>query len=322
MEVYDEHDILFHYTTEEGVIGILQTQTLYATHYKYMNDTSEVFHLADKLKEIAKPHVQEAIASIARHNDPLKHYINRSGGLAKVIDEEVGKMIASLYRVTFGIGREDVFLSLYYTCLCSHKPHTYERDNGLLSQWRAYGRGAGYALVFDVKQLAELFAKDGLQHFYGYGGFGDVVYDDEEDKFVKEFPELIRLISEQMPQLAIGGRPELNKLYTPFASCVSRYKHRAFTEEREVRISLSPVAKSVVDPTTPRYKKKTEKKVHFRDRLVPYIKLFDEATGALPITKIIVGPNRDKELRRERLEHFVKTKGMKIDVVCSSTPLV
>jgi hypothetical protein len=44
---------LYHYTTWEGLWGILQTPCLWATHYKFLNDYSEILLFKPKLKLIA-----------------------------------------------------------------------------------------------------------------------------------------------------------------------------------------------------------------------------------------------------------------------------
>jgi len=33
--------LLYHYTTQEGLLGILEKASIWATHYRYLNDASE-----------------------------------------------------------------------------------------------------------------------------------------------------------------------------------------------------------------------------------------------------------------------------------------
>lgn len=322
MEIWEQHDVLFHYTTSAGLAGILESQALHATHYKYMNDTTEIIHLAPKLKELTKPSVAKAIGEWAKRDQRLSRFVESQGGLEKVIEAEVGKMIDALYSVTFGFNRKNKFLQPYLLCFCHHNKDTYERDNGLLSQWRAYGRDAGYAIAFDVKNLVDMLKREAEKHFIGYGGIGDVVYDDNLASFNNEFADLIRIVGEQFPKMAVGQIPDLQPLYAPFESCVSRYKHQAFKEEREVRLCFSPLAKSLTDPQSPGYVNKEEKKVRFKNGFTPYITLFEEHNEPLPITRIIVGPHLEKEARREKLLRYLEITGLKIDAVCSRTPLI
>lgn len=36
-----EPELLYHYTTQEGLLGILKDRCIWATHIRYLNDTSE-----------------------------------------------------------------------------------------------------------------------------------------------------------------------------------------------------------------------------------------------------------------------------------------
>lgn len=55
-EVYQK---VYHYTTWDGLVGILQNKTLWATHYKFLNDYSEIVLFKDKLISLIFPHMRE-----------------------------------------------------------------------------------------------------------------------------------------------------------------------------------------------------------------------------------------------------------------------
>src|SRR5688500_17173214 len=116
-----------------------------------MNDASEVVLLAPKLQAIAGPRVVQVLADWMKADNGRRKFIESRGGVEQAAAAELRKMIEVLYRVTFGVEREHKFLQPYCTCFCHHDKDTYERENGLLSQWRSYGRDAGYAVVFNVK---------------------------------------------------------------------------------------------------------------------------------------------------------------------------
>lgn len=46
-----EHPELHHYTTYVGLKGIYRSNTLWATHFAHLNDTTEVVHLQPPLLE-------------------------------------------------------------------------------------------------------------------------------------------------------------------------------------------------------------------------------------------------------------------------------
>lgn len=40
--VYEEYSELMHYTTADGLMGIVTSKTLWATHARFLNDSEEV----------------------------------------------------------------------------------------------------------------------------------------------------------------------------------------------------------------------------------------------------------------------------------------
>jgi len=111
----DTPDHVYHYTTADGLSGILKTQCLHATDVRYMNDPSEQLY-ADAL-------IQRVIRN--RNSDPLL------------------EVLAETIRGTL----QHVKVATYAACFCE-KPD-------LLSQWRAYSSaGTGYAIEFDWKTMA------------------------------------------------------------------------------------------------------------------------------------------------------------------------
>lgn len=185
MDVWDEHDRLYHYTTQHGLRGILNSQMLHATHYKFLNDPSEMHHMAPKLRSLVEPHARKALSALAADKNVMSK-IEADGGLEKVVEHDVRRAVDALYKVTFGSDGRAKFYEPFIVSFCGHKD-SYERENGLLSQWRGYGQDAGYALVFDTKKLADLVSADAEIHHYDSGNLGDVIYDGDEEGFKKEF---------------------------------------------------------------------------------------------------------------------------------------
>jgi len=60
----DGPELLYHYTTQQGLLGILEKGCIWATHYRYLNDTSEG-HIVSKLlfEELAKRSDDEGVIS-------------------------------------------------------------------------------------------------------------------------------------------------------------------------------------------------------------------------------------------------------------------
>ena len=209
---------------------------------------------------------------------------------------------------------------------CSHgEGHEYEQNNGLLSQWRGYGPDGGYALVFETKELMDLLEKETTKFWFSESMIGDVVYEDDDDAFQNEFCDLIKLLSQNVKK-AVGGKDwSPGEMYFPFVSGVSRYKHRGFYEEREVRLVAAPWTKRMLDATkkqAPDFDEteRMTKNILYRQGMIPYIELFIDNSALLPIKKIIVGPHRQKDERADRISRMVAKQ--EIEVVCSETPFI
>jgi hypothetical protein len=104
-------EVLWHYTNADGLIGIIDSQCLWATDAEYLNDASELKYAwsvaTDVLRDEAASHglVADVCAEALKAGEQFR------GGWC-----------------------------VYATCFCTR--------GDLLSQWRAYGQ-SGYALGFD-----------------------------------------------------------------------------------------------------------------------------------------------------------------------------
>ncbi|WP_439544288.1 DUF2971 domain-containing protein [Hyphomicrobium sp.] len=193
--------------------------------------------------------------------------------------------------------------------------------------WRAYGKGSGYAIVFRTKEFCDiLLHEESKTYLYGPSSIGDVVYGGDDNGFRREFSSLLAEIRKYLLGLLAGNPQATPELYAHFTSSVARYKHRGFAEEAEVRAMLAPVSQREFDRLKLRepenfkqHKAKSPKAVHFRDGLVPYLKI-SPLNGKLPISSIIVGPHAEKEARREKLERYLELKNLNISVAVSETP--
>lgn len=120
-------DSIFHYTTQRGILGIIDKREMWATQVHFLNDKNEVnltFKLLERelKKQISKAHssqVRKLLSVIKRH----------------------------LPRIDQG-----------HICISS-----FCEVGDLLSQWRGYGnQGKGYAIGFDRNELTKTAKK---QHF-------------------------------------------------------------------------------------------------------------------------------------------------------------
>jgi hypothetical protein len=115
-----ESGMLFHYTTAEGLKGIVENSELWASSAYFLNDSAEVNYGCGVFEEV----LSEWIATSGRDEDSL------ALGLAHDL------------RGQFTDKRLNNFAPpIYLTSFCE--------DGNLLSQWRTYGASGGYALGFN-----------------------------------------------------------------------------------------------------------------------------------------------------------------------------
>jgi Protein of unknown function (DUF2971) len=109
-------NILYHYTTATGVVGILENSMLRATNYSFLNDPSELLYGRDLVHKV------------------LKELHRQGNGLLERLFEKI--------RTTLDEQLSEVYLCCFSKC----------RDD--LSQWRAYGGSAAerYCIGFDIEK--------------------------------------------------------------------------------------------------------------------------------------------------------------------------
>ena len=274
-KVSEVYETLYHYTTWGGLLGILKTRTLWATHYRFLNDYSEIVLFRDKLVSLILPYVAAGYQKLVERSPDVAQRISHEGGLDHVIRHDAEVFVDAQYDA---IGHE-----IYILSFCGEHKDPYTNANGLLSQWRGYGPGGGLALVFNTREIEEILKTEAERFEYSAMHLSDLIYSDDEETLRKELSADLSVIGDDVLQFfdpaksSALERAEVLKGYGAFVSCVSRYKHRGFREENEVRAVALPAVLDEVYLTlagTEAVTLKTEKERKFRDRngqLVPYL---------------------------------------------------
>jgi Protein of unknown function (DUF2971) len=309
-------DGLFHYTTPEGALGILETQNLYATHVRYLNDISEIDHF----KGFVLAELLELSNRIKVDDERLFSYVRTiASDFAASIVDEVEKL-ADIFTISFSVPATDFI-----------------RKNGLLSQWRSYGSDGGVIIELDQKKFGDLLYQQGMRSENLYNA-ETVTYGDDIER-IAEMKEIFRRdVSEHFESLVYrlharrtepGPKEPLSEsisevlkgdlqIYTDVLSKISKwaifFKHEGFREECEYRVSIQ----------RPLYPGARDEQVLFRLKKgipIPYILLLSE-TGELPIRRLIIGPHRDAKSRFSSFEKIVARRGIKATVDLSKIPFV
>ena len=137
-ESHGEPEFLYHYTTQEGLLGILKDKCIWATHIRYLNDTSEgKFVLDCLLDEISRNYElpKEWRAFLGTFNEPVTEKCNP-------VDSSI---IEAGLSVAIWATSPTVFVA------------SFSAKGDSLSQWRAYsGESGGYSVAFRTAYLRSI----------------------------------------------------------------------------------------------------------------------------------------------------------------------
>ena len=284
--------------------------------------------LIGNLQHSIKSWIRERLTGDERQ----RRFLTQQGGEHIFAYKEAAKIVDTFYNVTFGGGRvEHHFAEPFITSFCTHSDDDdYERENGLLSLWRGCAEvreSGGFAIVFDTERLSELVSRE--QEFYHLSAlaFGNVVYDGDIEGFHREFGGLLEKLENSFDQIISDGPIDFGGHFDAFVIGVSRFKHRAFREEREVRIIISPSTPEFykylkeVDPTFVPPDKVFKEVFQRPGTEIPTTRLFDyEKEEKLPVVKIIVGPHQNQRLNVDIATALVERSGMDVVIQPSETP--
>jgi Protein of unknown function (DUF2971) len=307
------HPRVYHYTQIVALKGIIQTNELWASHIAQMNDQTEFVHAKKLFVDYLQNEVRNWFVENLHRHIKLSDHVFREGGIAVQAEHIATVLIDSIYKVT---GNE-----FYVVSFCGQPLDPYVETNGLLSQWRGYGVTQGYMLVFDTEKLCDLVSAEHQQFAYLGAHFSDVVYS-HDDKMIKD--DLGTYFADLMPYCLelIFGNEKINQLadkaMTAFVNIATRLKHRAFFEEREVRMVFPRVNKN--SPMFALYGKPPPEKPKDKNGEKPIIKLFGKGMSPLPIRKIVVGPHKEKHHMAEELKKLLEPR--EIEVTISDIPYV
>jgi hypothetical protein len=320
---------LYHYTGIQGLKGIIESQTLWATHYKYLNDAEEIVHFQQRLPTILTPVFTKLLSDFdARGKNAL---IETYGTIETALEEEPRKLAEVMYHVTFEDRGDGPFAEPFIASFCTvDKDNQSVANHGLLSQWRGYGAQGGYAITFTTERLIELLQEEGKRWNYFFAFGGDIVYSSAKDEDVyDEFRKQIDEIQKGWEQAMRTRDPvALSNVASNFISCACRYKHWGFCEEQEFRFVCVPTPPKIIELGKQQGREDRPRKPVYNflrnGTPVPYLNLFEGITGQsgkqIPIKRVIIGPHPDKERRKSAVEQLLRQNGIQADVSISAIP--
>jgi len=324
---HDPNFSLFHYTTATGLIGIAASNSLWATHARFLNDTAECQLLSRQLIPQLEDEFRALLPKLMERGAfrPDVMELAKGEGLRRESEKAIRAIQNSI----------DATSPIHITSFCRHRIDSADCEHGLLSQWRGYAQG-GFAIEFDERSLDDLIDKEHEQHSYQVLISRRVEYEDHakaarREDFAGLGAACLKAAFEHgAPKLA--SKPEISKLLgsremtgfiSPFVHAVPFLKSPRFSEENEYRIVALPTrTKALIDEAKDQ---RSLKDSHFREgyggTIVPYIKLFERLGKPLPIKRVIVGPHRDQDNQLLAARMVLERHGFEVPVVRSDTTL-
>jgi len=282
---------LFHYTGAAGLHGILSGKVIWATDYRYLNDSVEVVTGERLLLEVAE----------ALSGDPRRADVSR-WLLREFIARYPERRLTTV---------RDVFVA------------SFSERGDLLSQWRAYAGGAGgYSIgLSHIPTPAPTAAPDAKI------GWDLIRCEYREDVLRQQASERLGSLADRFGAEAHAhARDErdcyrLAGLFVPLlfrhtAVLALHLKDVAFEEEREWRLVAVTTAHDPAVALQYRFSPAG---------LVPYItlRLSEPESSPLALSKVYVGPTQDPERERSTAVTLLKRLGYRGQdiVVPSAIPL-
>lgn len=247
---------LYHYTTQEGLLGIVQSKKIWATHHQCLNDTQEFLHV----KDLVRKELDER---------------------CKTANSDSVSLLKAMRSMLDGPGNEDV--NLYVA--------SFSEDGGdSLSQWRAYsGQASGFALGFRGDQLDLPKEFTIMRCIYK----PDRQYEVVKAIVAEALERALAQMPAVGPSNAKTAAETLLRSLLLLHRFALMLKHEKFKEEREWRI-VSPVRMDLA-PLYPVAEETELAFRQGKSMLIPYrcVPLKDDK-GNFPLTDVVVGPNPDR----------------------------
>jgi hypothetical protein len=278
-------EILYHYTTQQGLLGILEKKAIWATNLHYLNDPSEFNHPIS----LAKKNIYNKIKLLTGELDVL----NRGTGLLNPRPLEIKKELTDLDAILELLDSQR-HIPIY---ICS-----FSQEGDQLGQWRGYCHNeSGFSIGFDYKRLQKLASEQGF-------ALKQCIYEPEKQSvIIEDLVEKLRKVTP--PQNARIVSLDQLAAIMPFWSIAPTLKHDSFKEEFEWRL-ISEAFGS---------KKKEE--TFFKQGKSMIIPYEDFSLGSdLPIEEIIVGPTPNKDLALQSVALFTEKHKKNVKIISSKGP--
>ena len=263
--------VVYHYTTQAGLLGILQTGTLWCGEVRYLNDARE-FNVAYDL-------ARQSLSDLGRDADSRdeREFLRRCARALLKFHDRFRCYVAS-----------------------------FSEDGDMLSQWRAYAGVSGYAIGLRTAAL-----RRSVRGLGDFGYWLPCMYDDARQRrhvraligdFLTQYRGL-RRGNEYSKAAVLNHLPHLFPGRLILLGCCM--KDKGFSEEREWRLVVfDSLFEGFPRPSPLQFRPGTR-------NLIPYIKYpLSKKKESLPLKSIVVGPSPHIVASDRSLRLFLQEKGL------------
>ncbi|WP_105172906.1 DUF2971 domain-containing protein [Pseudoalteromonas sp. T1lg24] len=224
--------LIYHYTSIQGFLGIIETQSLWVTSINGVNDSLEG-KLHDSLLKSALANLSLSPLDVIEFMEKYQKSNPITPHLRKIPDMEGNpEFIDTLRDLCKGTMGELISSSLNFIS-AALLPHIccFSNQRDKLSQWRAYGDdGKGVVLAFDRAEIESSIKKD-----LGFPvEVRDVIYDKAEQESYSK--ELVQRLIRHMMIKQTNSSLESVKVSKDYFISPLLFKNYTFSEEEEVRL--------------------------------------------------------------------------------------
>jgi DUF2971 family protein len=277
----DRPEILYHYTTAPGLLGILQAGRLWASNSRFMNDPTEITYATRLFRRVS-------LTEIEAYNSQRFRF--ESQGVENV-----------RACVTNWLDEYEENARVYASCFCT--------SGDLLSQWRGYGAfGGGYAIGLASKYVG----KTKLTLPPRETVLRKVIYDPQtQERLISRHVRALCELNFVGNMVGILGVLGLELFSWFFSECLNCFKDPAYAQEEEWRaICFGRDGPKIL--FQPKWRATA-------GHIVPYTELdftrkSGEHKGKLPIKTIWYGPTLNPDATERALRLLLESCGYPVQL--------
>ncbi len=274
---------LYHYTSQSGLLGIINSNKIWASHLLYLNDSTEFKYATDLMRKTIHSLPDSTLPKIAKDA-----FTELSQDLENIVAEQFGVYVFSL-----------------------------SEDGDLLSQWRGYcPENFGFSIGFNQDVIKNILTDPNVK-------LGQCIYDpelhdgiifqilkkviEETNRLAKELGE-VKDPDKEAEKLEVFQAKIIRTFARPLKIIAPLLKSETFKEEREWRLILFA-------NNSNNFMKHREG----NNCLIPYteIPIFKDGEDKI-FDEIIVGPNAHAELTKSSVKSYVKAQRIKVERIRNS----